>query len=438
MKWSIYNELIDDVDNAGLVYLFNSLREKFFALDVNLKGLMLAGSHDTSVIEDAHPDLYKYLASEDFIIPDNMDEVSECIQMVNKKFSSDKHLRITINPTLDCNLRCWYCYENHHKGSCMEAKTIDALMKFIEGRAQSESLKKIQLSFFGGEPLLKYNQVVKPIVEGCGDICRKHNKSFMVSFTTNGVCLTSAVVRELKELSPEVSVQVAFDGNRTLHDTVKCFADGSGCYDIVKGRLDYAINNGIMTTIRCNYTLKNFDSFRELIEDFKDYWHYSNVRFSFHKVWQEPESEELFAKRKSLKQDILRWGIKSNIDSFYGDSLAPCYADFDNHIVVNYNGDIYKCTARDFKLENRLGYLDDTGEIIYNAGTENRVLTRLTKQCFSCRMLPICTICFQQRRESIDGACPMPNSYENAPINIAKYFHDVMSLKKRMSIHEAN
>jgi len=90
-----------------------------------------------------------------------------------------------------------------------------------------------------------------------------------------------------------------------------------------------------MVTIRCNYTLENFDSFRNLIEDFRGYWNCSNVRFSFHKVWQELESTELFAKREALKRDILNLGIKSNINSYYGDSLTPCYADFDNHIVVN-------------------------------------------------------------------------------------------------------
>ena len=184
--------------------------------------------------------------------------------------------------------------------------------------------------------------------------------------------------------------------------------------------------------------MANFESFRELIGDFKDYWHYANVRFSFHKVWQEPESEELFAKRESLKEDILHWGIKSNIDSFYGDSLAPCYADFDNHIVVNYNGDIYKCTARDFKPENRLGYINATGEIIYNAIATKRTEERLTKQCLTCRMLPICTICFQQRSESTDGMCPAPHTYDNATINIAKYFYDVIALNKRMNAHETN
>lgn len=431
MKWSIYNELIEDVSDKGIIYLFNTLRDKYFMLDAHLKELVLSGKKDARIIAELHPELYKHMVDERFLVPQEKDEIADCIDKINKKFSSDEHLRITINPTLDCNLQCWYCYESHIKGSCMKENTIDALVKFVENSAKSATLKKIQLSFFGGEPLLKYEQVVRPIVERCSEVCRKYDKAFMVSFTTNGVCLTHHVIKELKTLSQEISVQVAFDGNRTLHDSVKYFANGKGCYDIVKKQLIDAIENGIITTIRCNYTLDSFDSFRELIDDFKEYWNYPNVRFSFHKVWQEPESASLFAKREALKQDISKAGIKSNIETYYGDSIAPCYADYDNHIVINYNGDIYKCTARDFKPENSLGYLNNAGEIIYNDKAKNRFDARLTKQCLNCRMLPICTVCFQQRSESANGSCPVPRTYENATINIRKYFYDVIAIKQK-------
>lgn len=431
MKWSKYNEIIENPNDNEIFYIFNSLHVKYFTLDIALKDLIIAGKDDTAVIADFHPELYEYLQLERFIISDDVDEVAECVRKINSKFASDENLRITINPTLDCNLKCWYCYESHVKGSCMNRRTIDALVKYVELQASSDTLKRIQLSFFGGEPLLKYVQVVKPIIEQCCEICRRNNKQFSLGFTTNGVCLTQKVVDELIELAPEVSLQVAFDGNRKIHDSIKYFANGKGCYDVVKQQLIYAIEKGVKVTIRCNYTLANFDSFRDLIDDFKEYNNLPNVRFSFHKVWQEPESEELFAKRETLKQEIMTADIESNINSYLGDNLKPCYADFDNHIVVNYNGDIYKCTARDFKPEHRLGYLDDSGKVVYNTTTAKWEDRRITKQCLTCKLLPICTICFQQRSESIDGSCPNPQTYENATINIVKYFYDIVALKER-------
>lgn len=425
MKWSLYNELIDD-QNKKIIYLYNSLREKFFTLDSNLKKIILDAKTNPYIIHEIHPELYNCLLSEKFIINNDYDEVSECIRIINQKFSSNAHLRITINPTLDCNLNCWYCYENHIKGSCMNMDTIKSIIKFIENKVSSDALKKLQLSFFGGEPLLKYEQVIKPIIKQCSDMCKKHDKSFMVSITTNGVCLTSTIINELKTFAKEITVQVAFDGNKSIHDSIKHFANNKGCYDIVKKQLFYAINKDLMVTIRCNYTLNNIESFKELMEDFKKYWHYANVRFSFHKVWQEKESEELFTQRAIMKEYIEKRKINSNINSYYGDSLINCYADFDNNIIINYNGDIYKCTARDFKPENRLGYISNEGNIIYNDIAIKRLNRKLTKQCFSCRLLPICTICFQQRRESANGLCPYPQTRENSSINITRYFYDAL------------
>lgn len=426
MKWSIYNELINNNDKS-IVYLFNSLRQKYFILDSKLNALIIEGSNNVNIIAENHPDLYNRLLLEKFIVQDNLDEVDECVKMLNIKYASYSNLRITINPTLDCNLRCWYCYESHVKGSCMSSETLNAIIHFVENQACVDELEKIHISFFGGEPLLKYVAVVKPIIRKSFEICKTYHKHFSLSFTTNGVCLTPKVTNDLTELGIPLSIQVAFDGNKYMHNSTKCFSNGSGCYDIVKRNLYYAIEKGITTTIRCNYTNSNIESFVDLLKDFKDYWLYPNVKFSFHKVWQEQESGELFKKREMLKDFITETGIKSNINSFYGDSISPCYADYDNNIVINYNGDVFKCTARDFKPEHRLGYLEMSGNIIYNENHTLRKTKRLTRQCRTCRLLPICTICLQQRVESIDGNCPNPVMRENVADNIKKYFYDVVN-----------
>lgn len=430
MKWSIYNEIIQS-NNKEYLILFNLLKEKYFALNVELKDLVSQTAHNIATIENIHPELYKQLVLEGFIVPQEADEVDECIQKLNYKFKSNSELRITINPTLDCNLRCWYCYESRIKGSCMTSDTINAIIAYVEKQCQSSEIEKILLSFFGGEPLLKYNKVIKPLVYRCYNLCISYNKVFALHFTTNGVCLTSTVVDELLSMGINFSIQVAFDGNKNMHDAVKRFSNGIGCYDIVRKHLNYAIERGVRTTIRCNYTKTNIESFIDLINDFKSYWHQPNIRFSFHKVWQEPESEELFHKREKMKNFIEEIGVVSNINSFYGNSLVPCYADFDNNVVFNYNGEVFKCTARDFSPEHRLGYLDIDGTITYLKRSTSRIEEKLTKQCKACRLLPICTICFQQRKESSDGTCPTPALFENASTNIKKYFQDTIKLQRQ-------
>lgn len=46
----------------------------------------------------------------------------------------DSNYRLTINPTLNCNFSCWYCYESHNKKS-MSEETLQNALKFIQRTA---------------------------------------------------------------------------------------------------------------------------------------------------------------------------------------------------------------------------------------------------------------------------------------------------------------
>jgi uncharacterized protein len=69
-----------------------------------------------------------------------------------------------------------------------------------------------------------------------------------------------------------------------------------------------------------------------------------------------------------------------------------CYADKKNSAVINFNGDIFKCTARDFTNVKREGYIDVKGEVIWENDSLNRRLNAKfnNKPCLSCRIMPLC------------------------------------------------
>lgn len=81
-----------------------------------------------------------------------------------------------------------------------------------------------------------------------------------------------------------------------------------------------------------------------------------------------------------------------------------CYADKRNSATINYNGDIYKCTARDFTKANRAGYINEEGELVW----ENDYLTKRmdvkfkNKPCLTCKIMPLCNGgCSQHALESL-------------------------------------
>lgn len=405
MIWSRYIELITDIPDSLII--FNALNRNWLRIDPKLGEYLNGLTSSPREISAKHPQLYKVLVENNYIVNNEQEDIANCLQVLDKKFASKKHLNIIINPTLDCNLRCWYCYEEHLKGSCMRTETTKNVISFLCNQVNNPETETIQLSFFGGEPLLHYSKVVKPIIEQVSSLCQEVGKKLWVSFTTNGVCLTEWMLSNLKSYTSNLSFQIAFDGGQNLHDKTKFFSNGLGCYSVVLNNTINAIKSGVRVVVRCNYTADNILSFLDLISDLKEYHSNPNLYFSFHRIWQEKESESLDTLREDFKNKIIDFKINSNINTFLGNSLSSCYGDYFNNVVINYTGDVFKCTARDFKPENRIGVIGENGEISYSSNGLNRILHSQIPICYSCRMLPICPICSQRKAEAMHGQCPI-------------------------------
>lgn len=411
--------------NDESTFLFNSLNRNWIRLHNTIVVLLDDLSLSPDRLHTIHPELYKVLLENGYIVENEQQDVSLCLQTLDKNLSSRKHLDIVINPTLDCNLRCWYCYEDHLKGSCMNIDTINRVISYIYNQIDYQETESIQLSFFGGEPLLRYKEVVEPILEKVSHYCLIKRKELMVSITTNGVCLNDSVLYKLKHYTKQLSFQIAFDGGKDQHNITKFFLNGVGCYNIVIKNTIKAIQSGSRVVVRCNYTSNNLLSFIDLIRDLKEWHSMPNLYFSFHRVWQEEETEIPDNITKKFRILINGFKFNSNIGKYLGDSLNPCYCDYLYNVVINYTGDVFKCTARNFSNDNSIGIIDINGKIQYSSEGLKRLLQYNLEICHTCRMLPICPICSQRKSENKDGKCPIEVNEEIVQRNMQGAFLDL-------------
>ena len=76
---------------------------------------MYSKTANLNLLKNQNPKLYDTLVEHGFLVNDDFDELSY-IEFEKKKSKFDNSLyHIVINPTLDCNLSCWYCYEKKTK-----------------------------------------------------------------------------------------------------------------------------------------------------------------------------------------------------------------------------------------------------------------------------------------------------------------------------------
>lgn len=408
--YSIYTSRI--VVNSN-IYLYNALSDQLMTLSKDVDELISCHNSDLVSIKDMHPGLYDALIQGGFITNDDNEEWKKVISKWEKEDSNAEKFTMTINPTLDCNMRCWYCYEQHNRSAYMSDKTMHSIQKLIENKVHSSELKGLNIDFFGGEPLLCYENRIKPILETAYKSCIDQNKMLYVSFTTNGFLLVPVIVDELKRYTKwgQIRVQITLDGNETLHNKVKSSEGIPQTYKRTISNIHYCVKQNIKVLVRLNYTKKNVDSFYDVIDEFESLTieERHNISFAMHKVWQETNTNDLETREKKLMEAFVNAGF--TVDDREPLTGNRCYADRKNYIVINYNGDLYKCTARSFSPGLREGVLTDEGEIVWNERFRKRMESnKCYAICHKCNIFPICHAgCTQSKIENKvhDDICPL-------------------------------
>ncbi|MCM1140320.1 MAG: radical SAM protein [Muribaculum sp.] len=351
---------------------------------------------------------------------------------MQREDSNPEYIKVTILPTLQCNLRCWYCYENHNNSSKLNDETSSRINLLIKRISSQESLKKVNIDFFGGEPLMFFDETVAPIIRYANTICRENKKRLGVSFTTNGTLLTDNVCRELADTHADVSFQITLDGDREHHNKVRHLFGNIPTYDLIISNIIRAVKHKFYVSVRFNYTHNNYNTYHSVISDFDKLTKEEKERldFSFHKVWQETLSYEMEHTISETINQYSKLGYIVNIPNSMGNK-DRCYADSPNNIVINYNGDIYKCTAREFSPDTREGYLRHDGIIEWNQRYSQRMkLIYGIPVCQQCEIFPLCNCTCSQNRieyESGSDSCPFGYSHDKKEYIVRERVYALLS-----------
>lgn len=430
-KYSTYNYLHNNGKNF---ILFNCASRAYLVLVPQLAKLIDDNKDNIDVVADIHPELFQALKDKGFVVDKDLDEVEALLKSWREAESSPKAYSITVLPTLDCNCRCWYCYEQHNAGTNMSPHTVELTKKHIGLKTSSKELERFHLSFFGGEPLMGFHNVVTPLIAYAKEKCQDRNVRFSVSFTTNASLLTDAMIGELVAFDVPTSFQITLDGNRKTHDGIRCTKTGKPTFDTIVGNVHKLLAKNFRVSLRINYTAANLDTNYDVIDEFKDLSDEMRklLTIDFQQVWQDRGSKSKFGDNAMdrLQHQFKDKGlcIKSHLAK-----KTHCYADCENSIILNYNGDVYKCTARDFNTQNKEGQLEDDGNVEFNDNYTKRMsMKHSNRGCYTCKAFPVCLgPCSQFLYEngSQDG-CPSNYTEEDILVMVKESLQDSINKYK--------
>ena len=425
-KESIYNIVVPY--NGNEVLFYNSLSNAICRLTNDECETITTLMGNMEQFEEQYPDLFKQMKEDGYIVDTNFDELA-FIRFQNRiTIYTNKRLHLTINPTLDCNLTCWYCSTEYAKAThCgrMSDDIVEALKRHIHYQITIAKIPALHLDWFGGEPLMYFTEVIEPIAKYAKKLCNDYNVVFTQHATTNAVLMTSSMMEQMKDLG-FTSFQIPIDGNETHHNSIKFTHDKKGTFADVITHINELVEKipDVHIILRINYDKKTLYGISDIIplitENAK-----KHILVDFQKVWQincDERDKQQLADMKKLFADN---GLNSEYWAYHPHQYYRCYSDKIHHYAINYDGRLFKCTAQDYGDDKSIGKLNSDGTLSIKQDLLSQLFATATfenERCLSCKRLPVCMgPCIIRNYEARTQGKPLPCMAENSQYPFESY-----------------
>lgn len=387
--YSCYNIVLKEDD--GVVYLYNSFSGALCKLEKDVHNNIVY-----NLLSDTNKcDHFDELLKQGFIKPADLDEYNKIV--LNERTAvlagNRNSLTYVLVPTLACNLKCEYCFENGYRnGKIISDEKLSEVVNHILSRTNTE-IKEIHISWFGGEPLIAYDKIVK-FSELLIPQLQKKQIIYHSSMISNGILLTPEKAKILSEVCKVKQIQITVDGTKEVycarkHATPKQFED---LFKNIYKALEY-----VKISIRLNCDGNNYDDLKAITKQLLDYCE-NNKDLSIYLAklvdYMGCGGPQFFS------QDIFdnkRIEFDKYVSELQGKHYKPRIHKYHksfcglfklNNLVVGPDGELYKCEHHVGQVDKIIG--DINFGLYYNDFLMRFIENKPQEQCKSCKIFPIC------------------------------------------------
>ena len=284
-------------------------------------------------------------------------------------FSNDQ-LLLFIIPTEECNFRCKYCYESF-KIKRMHEGVVLGIKNFLSARMPE--LLKLNINWFGGEPLLNYRAMIDIMQHAIGLGTSNPNLEIKSGASTNASLLTPRILESLCRLRV-TDFQITLDGDADSHDLLRVSRDKTPTFDIIWKNLVAAhkskANFKFLLRIHVNKLNENncYKLLRKISDDIGN-----DERFVIYvrelSRLGGPNDADLPTENNSKKLKFVISEIISEAKRLgllvENENVAQriCYASVPNSFVFRADGSISKCTVDLYSKKNIVGHIMPDGKL---------------------------------------------------------------------------
>jgi uncharacterized protein len=347
---------------------------------------------------------------------------AEQLRVIKERFRaarSDYPVVLTLTTTMDCNLGCYYCYEQR-SAERLEKADISQLLSYVQSRLRGRNRPRLHVDWYGGEPLLNC-EFLEAASYALQDLCHKLSIPYSASIISNGTCWPADPGKFV--LRHKINqVQISFDGMRQNHnrrrryrnnDDQKWLSSFDEAARLVAKLLDFT-----KVDIRFNIDAHNATDLVPFIRFARAQgWFERRYPAAFQPARLASYTERSSFMRKSeltiAQYDALRELARTELghivieeseapDGFPFPKTSVCCALSDDSIVVGADGRTYRCALQVSESKHSVGSIRSDSKpfrILNNAAeppdSRNQEWWQAfdpteAPRCSKCSFLPIC------------------------------------------------
>jgi len=443
------------VQYQGNVALYNTLTGAFVKLvgeDGESLAISLCGRKSKFDLESFESYILGLLVKGGFLVS-SPEEETETIRSRFARAREETPVVLTLTTTMDCNLGCYYCYEQRSQKKLTTNHVAD-IIDLAKASLERQNKRSLHVDWYGGEPML--NQTfLEDASSSLQKLCNELKVSYHASIISNGTCWPKDVERFIKQNRIR-QVQISLDGLRNNHNKRRRYrkefvdlakqSSFDECIELIDKLLDYT-----RVDVRFNFDKQNSVDWSGLLE-------MAQKRNWFKKPYKaviQPARISAYSEHSSFMRNaelsfeefqFIRTAIKKHLpenvtveeseipDGFPYPRFSVCAALAKDSVVVGAEGALYRCglqVGENNRIVGELGAsqsfipLPQLSQTPINNDSkwwDNFDVTELPK-CSKCSYMPICWGgCPKKHLEGDTHALDEQTKYwhKNLPKQIAK------------------
>ena len=350
---------------------------------------------------------------------------SECTKVGDSRLAPITSMYYIL--TEDCNLSCKYCYLKKNPRKMTLDVALDATRWLIE---QCERVGQVpQTNFFGGEPMLMWDEIIVPLTEW---VRHKYRKAFKLGITTNGVLMTEERYAFMKRHN--FGFLLSIDGPKHIQDNNRPLRGGGSSFDLIAPKIpmllkgypnltfratfdhedkdtlipthQFAIEQGY-NNIFCipnnlsDWSQQDLDDLKSQMHALVDYW---ITLFRAGKVISFMPLDRSLGVLARLRQARDKGVHRQDAGRVGRLGYGKCGTGGTGFVSVNYKGDIYACQelvvdGPEFCIGSIYSGIEEARRVhLAKQFDVHKVHSSAAGRCATCRLDPIC-----------DGSCVANN-----------------------------